>query len=352
MLQAFLIRLALVLLLFSCLFKAEAAVILQYHHVANDTPFSTSVTPNQFAMHLAMIKEQEFKVIALSELITAIKNKQTIADKTIALTFDDGYQNIAENAHPLLKKYGFPYTIFVNPELIDKKQGGLLTWQQLKILSEDGVTIANHSSRHDYLVRVSKELTAKDKEGKKDNWVQQIRSDILQAEQRIYQEIGQSHRMLAYPYGEFSLALQKLLADLDFIGFGQHSGAVGISNDLTRIPRFPASGSYAGIEQLQQKLYSLSFDLNFAALPDMLVTQNPPQMLLAFNTKQTDFTLSQIQCFYQGKPTLKLTVYNDTLSISNSESLVEGRSRYNCTAPSNRAIGRYYWFSQPWLVMP
>lgn len=316
----------------------QAAVILQYHHVADDTPHVTSVTKEQFAAHLALLKQHEFNVIPLERLIDAVKNQHQLPDKSVVITFDDGYQNNADNAHPLLKKYGYPYTVFVNPELIDKKQPGLMSWQTLKKLANEGATIANHTSRHDYLVR-----------NKGKNWLAETRSDILAAEKRITEEIGYSKKWVAYPYGEFNHALQQLVADLDFVGIGQHSGAVGIDNDLTRLPRFPASGNYAGTQQLLTKLYSLAFALDFHRLADMQVIDNPPSLTLHF--KQLDFDLKQVQCFYQGEPKLKLAYPNATsIHISLTEKLPKGRSRFNCTAPSKQAKGRFYWFSQPWLV--
>ncbi len=318
--------------------SSHAAVILQYHHVAIDTPHSTSVTPAQFASHLALLKQHNFTVISLQRLIDAQKSQQNLPDKSVVITFDDGYQNNADNAHPLLKQYGYPYTIFVNPELIDSKQPGLMTWDTLRKLANEGATIANHSSRHDYLVR-----------NQSADWLALTRSDILSAEQRIDDEIGYSKKWLAYPYGEFSLSLQQLVKDLDFVGIGQHSGPVGLDNDLSRLPRFPASGHYAGTEQLLTKLHSLPFALEFSKLADMKVTQNPPHLTLHF--KQLDFMLSQVQCFFQGEPKLALSYpTKSSMQIELKGKLPEGRSRYNCTAPSNRAKGRFYWFSQPWLV--
>ncbi len=317
---------------------SHAAVILQYHHVAENTPHVTSVTRAQFAAHLALLDQHQFNVVALDSLIEALKNQQQLPDKTVAITFDDGYQNNADNAHPLLKKYGYPYTIFVNPELIDNKQPGLMTWDTLRKLASEGATIANHTSRHDYLVR---------KQSK--NWLANTRSDILAAEKRILDEIGYSKKLLAYPYGEFSQPLQQLVNDLEFTGIGQHSGAVGIHNDFSRLPRFPASGHYAGTEQLLTKLYSLPFALDFSNLADMLVQENPPSLTLHF--KQLDFNQRQVQCFFQGEPKLNLSYPSaSSIQLNLTEKLPSGRSRYNCTAPSNTAKGRFYWFSQPWLV--
>ncbi|HBY85746.1 MAG TPA: polysaccharide deacetylase, partial [Colwellia sp.] len=64
-----------VVLLLSIAFSSHAAVILQYHHVSDSTPASTSISPKQFEVHLQYLKDNNFKVVALSELIEGIKNQ-------------------------------------------------------------------------------------------------------------------------------------------------------------------------------------------------------------------------------------------------------------------------------------
>ena len=84
--------LAIILFLFH--FSSFGAVILQYHHVSDTTPKSTSITPNQFAVHLKYLKEKSFNVVPLSTLIDNIKNQQPLEDKTVAITFDDAYIDV------------------------------------------------------------------------------------------------------------------------------------------------------------------------------------------------------------------------------------------------------------------
>ena len=149
-------------------FPSFAAVILQYHHVSESTPKITSITPKQFEVHLQYLKDNNFKVLPLSELINSIKNKQALPDKAVAITFDDAYIDLQTYAKPLLDKFNFPYSIFVNPAVItrnDNKESShylsshYLSWQQLKTMADDGVIIANHGYEHDSLVRVDEALT-------------------------------------------------------------------------------------------------------------------------------------------------------------------------------------------------
>ena len=58
-----------VLLLLMISQTVQAAVILQYHHVSNETPESTSISPQQFEAHLQYLADNHFNVVPLSELM-------------------------------------------------------------------------------------------------------------------------------------------------------------------------------------------------------------------------------------------------------------------------------------------
>ncbi len=81
------------LMIFACFIALSlpqvgtAAVILQYHHVSNDTPASTSISPEQFEAHMQYLADNSFRVVALSEIMNSITKQQPIPDKTVAITF-------------------------------------------------------------------------------------------------------------------------------------------------------------------------------------------------------------------------------------------------------------------------
>lgn len=324
--------------------NVTAAVILQYHHVSDTLPKVTSISASDFEQHLLYLRNNQFEVVSLPELITALQTNKQLNDKTVAITFDDGFQNNFDNAAPLLEKYQFPYTIFVNPKLIDEKAHHVMSWEQLRTLSKKGATIANHSASHDYLhLKQSGESDA--------DWLARIRTDIVESEQRIAEETGHNFKYLAYPYGEFNLSLQNLVERLGFVGIGQHSGALASTNDFTRLPRYPASGNYSDINTLATKLNSLAFPLSRKIIADSVTNEQKPSITLHFSER--DFTPNQFQCFISGGNSAELVWSEDLKSVTVTavKPLKKGRTRYNCTAPSKQKSGRYYWFSQPWVVV-
>lgn len=320
----------------------NGAVILQYHHVSETTPAITSVTPAQFREQMAYLADNGFNVISLKALVDAIHAERSLPEKSIVITFDDGYKNIAENAHPILKEYGFPYTLFVAIEPIEKGYREMMSWAQLEQLAAEGADIANHSWAHEHLIR---KLPGETDQA----WAERIEHNILSTEEAIRQATGHNLKMLAYPYGEYNAKLQNMLARHGYIAVGQQSGAAGVYSELTALPRFPVAGPYADLSSLKVKMHSLNMPVieQNTTDPELQAGHWRPELKVMLDT--SDIHPHQLMCFIQGQGAKKPTwISANEFSIQADLDLPPGRSRYNCTAPS-KSKGRYYWFSQAWV---
>jgi peptidoglycan/xylan/chitin deacetylase (PgdA/CDA1 family) len=336
-------------LLLSVSLSSHAAVILQYHHVSDSTPSSTSISPKQFEVHLQYLKDNNFKVVPLSDLIEGIKNQQPLPDKSVAITFDDAYTDVLTQAKPILDKFSFPYTIYVNPGIINRNVNNdvshYLSWIQLKALSDEGVIIANHGYEHDSMVRITEGMTQA-------QWLMQKTELLLKAEATIKENTGQSWRYYAYPYGEYDVAVQAWVKANDFVAFTQQSGAIDLSTDLTSVPRFPASKPYDKISGLRDKLNSLAFNISLKGEQAETIFEHKEAKSITFDIESGDFYKSALNCYISGLGKQKITWYDDkSFSINFSQDLPVGRVRANCTAASISKPGRYYWYSKPWFIL-
>ena len=320
---------------------AESGVVLLYHHVATGTPPSTSISPKDFRAHLDYLRDNNFSVLPLDELVQSLRSRTPLPDRAVAITFDDGYSSIYETAFPLLQEYGMPFALFVSTEPINNRQKNYMTWEQIRALSEAGALIANHMVSHPYMLSRNAEETDA-------NWLARQRAELLEAEATILKETGQSHRFLAYPYGEFNAQIKAMLAEEGYVGFAQNSGAVGYSSDFHALPRYPLAGIYARLETARVKFSTLAFDVELLE-PDSPVTElERPEALLRFNLNR--ISPSQLGCYDNGKA-MTLTWENretGLLRIQAADAHSDRRWRYICTAPSTEN-GRYFWYSVPWI---
>lgn len=316
--------------------EGTSGVILLYHHVSIHTPVSTSISPEQFREHLQYLSVNH-EVISLKALMEAVKTNQTLPDNAVVITFDDGYRNILENGHPILREFGFPYTVFINPNQIGQRRDQL-TWDEVKQMSQQGVLFANHTLDHDHLLQRQSDESEQE-------WLARRELDITQAEALIEEQLGYSLKYLAYPYGEFNRALQQRLETLGYMGFGQQSGAVGPNSDFTALPRFPAAGIYSRLASLKTKLMSLPLPIIESQFGDYEL-KGDEHARVSLTLLPTDFNMKQIQCYFEGEP---IEPEIDLNTVTFEIAVAPGRARVNCTAPSLTQPGRYYWHSQPFF---
>ncbi|MET1255366.1 polysaccharide deacetylase family protein [Aliikangiella maris] len=329
--------------------NSNAAVVLQYHHIDLQTPSATSISPQLFREHMAYLASNQFNVIHLAQFIEYLRTQKPFPPKTVLITFDDGYQSVATQAAPILKTYGFPFTVFINTQPITEQSSLVMTWETLGKLAANGATIANHSVAHPHMIRrLANESDAQ--------WNKRITNEVLQAQQLIEQHFPQKIRAFAYPYGEFNLALTKILKTLGFVGFAQHSGAVAVNVDQQVIPRFPFGGNYGDINDFILKVNTQALpitdivllDQNNRILTEHVLTnhQHRPQLQLQLDPT---FKAVDIQCYLSGQGRLtKISLAENNWIFKPEKDIPFARSRYNCTAPT-KVKGEFYWFSQPWI---
>lgn len=316
------------------------AAILLYHHVSSSTPASTSISPEAFKSHMEYL-DAHHTVVSLQDVVSAIQHNTTLPENAVAITFDDGYANILDNAHPILADLGFPYTVFINPDEIGvgPKQ---LTWEQVIAMHNDGVVFANHTLDHLHMLNGEQAMGER-------AWLEKVWQNVESAEKKIEDKLDISLKYLAYPFGEYNTALANKLKAEGYIGFGQHSGAVGPSSDMQALPRFPAAGPYANLATLKTKLNSLAMPVTQSSHKDPRMTARNLTSPISLTIDSDDVRLTQVNCFFGGDP-IETSLEENVLTFTLDETLPVGRSRVNCTAPSNAQSGRYYWYSTPFFV--
>lgn len=341
------VRFSLAVLLLLATHLVQAAVVLEYHHVSDTGPKSTRISPERFEQQMDYLEQQNFHIVPLVELAERLRKSGTLPDKTVAITFDDSYASVYQSAYPLLKKRGWPFTFFVNTAAVGTSSL-FVSWQQLREMASNGVSIANHTQHHQHLPRRQKgESFAQ--------WRERIRVEIDTAQKTIVREIGHADKIFAYPFGEYDSQVQKILKDLDYIAFGQQSGPLGSQVDLQSVPRFPFGGSFVELDDFVMKVNSLPMPISkvefyaekHRALDNLIVTQGDrPYLVLSLSDKKL---LNKINCYATGQGATYTQIIDDKLWVQAKQPLAEGRTRYNCTSASSEK-NRFYWYTQQWLA--
>lgn len=249
--------------------------ILAYHRVAElvDTRSidcrSVSATPSSFREQMQHVARY-YRCVSMPEVLHAIDQKAVLPKRSVLITFDDAYADFADNAWPILQRFGLTATLFVptaypnHPErvfwwdklyhafvnttraqlsetplgpiplmtpeqrrrglralqdyittmpgdeatrgvdsvcaqLIDSPLpgGSVLSWNELRQLARDGITIGSHTQTHLILTK---------------HHPDRVRQEIRGAQEDLQREIGSALPIFCYPNGnhndEVSLILR------------------------------------------------------------------------------------------------------------------------------------------------
>lgn len=320
---------------------ASGAVILQYHHVAENTPAATSVTPAQFASHLEALADEGFEVVPLTDLVGRVRDGLNARDKVAAITFDDGYQNFLDEALPLLDRHGWKAAIFVTSGDVGK--GGMLDVDDLRAIKARGHLVLNHTQQHPHLVRQHEGESRK-------QWLQRVEQEITGAQAQLESWLGESlPKILAYPYGEQDSDVRALLQRLGYIGVGQHTGALDATVDWQQVPRIPVNRRYADWATLRDKVLALPMPVSVVSPDDGVTESEAPELSLTLPASWRNRTLN---CFASGaaitpQRNADKDADKDAVHLTLQANIPVGRSRYTCTASAGE--GRFYWFTWVWM---
>lgn len=318
---------------------SQSAVVFMYHRFGENTLPSTNIKMNQFIQQLDWLEKEGFQVWSLSKIVKHLKQDIAIPDKTVAITIDDAYLSVYTHAYPIFRQRKMPFTVFISSDHVDKRYSNYMNWDQLREMRLNGMEVGNHSSHHRHLIRVSQSY---------DVWAKHVRKDIKLAETRIEQELGVKPNLFAYPYGEYSMELAKVIDQLGYVGFGQHSGALGSYSDFRFLPRFPMAEAFAEINGFADKANSIEMPVSNVEPRDTVVNDIKAPALDVV----VDSTLkikNRVQCFASGRGAVEVEYPTDnSFRINPGGSFMVRRFRYNCTIPSAQQ-SRFYWYSHPWI---
>lgn len=307
----------------------EHGVVVIYHHVSAETPPVTSISPQQFRSHLDHIARHGH-VVALSDMVNAIQNARPLPNNAIALTFDDAYRSVYEEALPLLQSRGWPFTIFVNTKAVGSPAH--MNWDELRDALSQGGEIGNHSWRHPHLVRRIPGET-------ESAWRIRVAKEIDQAQEELTTQLGRRPKLFAFPYGEFNERLKELVSERSLVGFGQQSGAIDAGSDFLSLPRFALGGRYAGLDRL-----SLLLNVQPLHVADLRVDVDDG---LTFSLHPGAYDESDFACYAGAAGRMHMSQEAERITVRPQNKLAPGRHKINCTAPGLE--GGYFWWSHQLL---
>lgn len=311
--------------------QSSDGVIIMYHRFGDTRYPSTNVTIEQLDAHIEELIAGEYTVIPLWDIAKALAGGDPVPEKAVAITIDDAFRSLYDVAWPRFKEAGFPFTVFVATDAIDREVPDYMTWDELRELAEDGVEIGSQTVTHPHLPDLTKaEVT------------RELQDSLL----RIASEIGKKPRMIAYPYGEASTEVMTVAQAAGYeVGFGQHSGVSYSEANRFYLPRYAINETYGNLDRFRRVINTLPLPARDVSPSDPFISDNainPPAF--GFTLPRAYADLNRLSCYHSQFGRLEdITILGGgRVEVRFPDPFSAGRTRINCTFPAPG--GRWRWF--------
>jgi peptidoglycan/xylan/chitin deacetylase (PgdA/CDA1 family) len=196
----------------------KRVIILCYHGVterANRHPedrYGLHIRSGRFEAQLDYLR-RHYRVISLAEFIEARKRNASLPERSVVLTFDDGYRNFLTSALPRLIARDMRVSVFLITDRIapesqsrtgewrESDDETFLSWQEIKELQKHGVEFGSHTCSH----RKLSEIEAAEAE-----------RELRASHETIAAQLSRTTMPLAFPYGSYSDSVVAMTRELPY----------------------------------------------------------------------------------------------------------------------------------------
>lgn len=200
--------------------------VLMYHSITDNNKKMFRVTKDNFYDQMRYLKDNDFIILSMDEMYEHFKTNKSFEDKSIAITFDDGYKDNYYNAYPILKEFGMNATIFVVTDYLD--ESAYLSVKEIKEMQLNNIDIESHTTNHaklDKLTEVDRINTLRD------------------SKDYIDEVLNKEVKYISYPYGRCN---KQVVRDAYLEGykmsFTTKVGHATGKDDLNKLKRVMVSG--------------------------------------------------------------------------------------------------------------
>lgn len=206
--------------------------VLMYHHVQESETAKTNgnsgltVNPANFEKHLAYLNDRGYVSITPAQLISFFDSGVSLPKRPVLLTFDDGYDDFATFAAPLLSRYSIKASVFLPTGLLENP--GYLTWSTISSLAGQGIYFGNHTWSHQ---NIGANLET-------------IKREITTAATQLSDHGLDPLKVFVYPYGSISQRAIGFLRQSGYqLAFTTVPGRIACAKQRLTIPRLRIGNS-------------------------------------------------------------------------------------------------------------
>ncbi|MDA8428785.1 MAG: polysaccharide deacetylase family protein [Geobacteraceae bacterium] len=207
--------------------------ILLYHRLGPTVVDGMTITTTVFASHMKYLHDNGYTVISLRRLVDYYRGKAPAPrPKSVVIVEDDAHKSVYSEMLPVIRKYGYPVTIFVYPSAISNAKYAL-TWEQLRALKKSGLfDIQSHTYWHPNFKHDRKKMSGPAFE-------KFVMIQLQKSKAKLQSELGGNVDMLAWPFGIYDDYLIEKAREAGYLAtFTIDRRHATASDPVMKLPRY------------------------------------------------------------------------------------------------------------------
>ncbi len=207
--------------------------ILLYHRFGPTVADGMTITTPVFESHMKYLKDNGYKVIPLRQLIDHYRGKAPApGPKSVVIVEDDAHKSVYSDMLPIIRKYGYPVTVFTYPSAISNAKYAM-TWDQLRELKKTGLfDFQSHTYWHPNFKKERKKLSPQALETL-------VMTQLRKSKARLETELGAKVDMLAWPFGIYDDYLISKASEAGYVAtFTIERRHASATDQVMKLPRY------------------------------------------------------------------------------------------------------------------
>ena len=207
--------------------------ILTFHALDNASTV-TSFAPALFERMARMLRASGLPAISLSDAVMGLRDEVALPERSVVITFDDGYCSAYEVAFPILREHGLPATVFLTvgsaagdpgARLPSIEGRAMLSWGEIREMHRGGIDFGAHTLTHPDLTCLP---------------ASEIEREMVASRTVLEQVLGQAVTGFAYPFGRHDRRSHRLARKHFDCACSDRLGSAHRGSDLHALPRVDA----------------------------------------------------------------------------------------------------------------
>lgn len=208
----------------------QVVPVLCYHDFAKTCKSSLCIPEQLFEDQMKYLKENNYRVITLGELLGFLEYKEPIPKRSVVITIDDGYRSTYDIVYPIMKRHGFRATLFIYTAFVGASRNAV-KWEHLREMKDYGFEIGSHTIGH---IDLTKRLPAEGDEA----YLHRITKELKGSKDILDAKLGQNTDIIAFPYGKSNKDVLELLSKAGYrVGVSVKRGGNPLFADPLKLRR-------------------------------------------------------------------------------------------------------------------